>query len=106
MNEQIVKYLLGLQGDVFKLLPMREAEENGREPFVDEYLESLIVNVSGALGTYPLLGEQKKYLWVVNSLQYLSRVYVTFPRWRTIILNTVTTIGDLVEMFGGKTDGK
>lgn len=104
--EQITRYLLGLQGDVYKLLPMREAEENGREPFVDEYLEALIVNVNGALGTYPVLAEQKKYLWIINNLQFLSRIYVAFPKWRTVVLNTVSAIGDLAKMFGGNPDGK
>ena len=104
--EQTIRYLLGLRGDVYKLLPMREAEENGREPFVNEYLDALLVNVSGALRTYPELAKQKKYLWVVNNLQYLSIVYVEFAKWRTIVLNTVSAIADLVEMLGGCCDGK
>ncbi len=99
--EQLSSFLLSARGDVFKLLPMRESEENGVENHLTQYLENLIINFSGATITYPILKEQKQYLYVLNCLQYMKNHSIEFATWRKIVLNSTKSINDLYTYFCG-----
>lgn len=99
--KELIKYLSSLRGDIFKLLPMKEDEQAGINNHIPEYLDALIVNMSGALVTYPTLGKQKQYLYVVNNLQYIHNNEVSFERWRKIILGSGKDIDDLYVYYGG-----
>jgi len=85
--EQLISYLKEITGDVFKLLPMKEDELKGVNNHLKEYLESLTVNMNGALKTYSQLVNEKEYLYVINNLNYIYTNEVDFAHWRTIILN-------------------
>lgn len=104
--EQLKKYLSSLRGDVFKLLPMKESEMNGLDNHINEYIESLIINLTGAIRTYPILATQKQYLYLVNNLQYICSHSVDFKQWRKIVLNLTRSIDDLYVLYGGETNGK
>ena len=97
-------YLLSLRGAVFKLLPMKEEELAGGDNHINEYLESLIINLTGAMTTYPILGSQRQYLYVINNMQYIHRHSVEFHKWRKIILNSTRYIDNLSVQYGGETD--
>ena len=99
--KELVKYLSSLRGDIFKLLPMKEDEQAGRDNHVSEYLDALLINMSGALVTYPMLGSQKQYLYVLNNLQYIHKNNVSFDRWRKIILGSGKDIDNLYVYYGG-----
>lgn len=104
--EQLGNYLLSLRGDVFKLLPMKESEMSGLNNHVDEYIESLIVNATGAMTTYPILASQKQYLYVLNNMQYLRSNTVDFKQWRKIVLNSTRGIDNLCALYTGGTNGE
>lgn len=99
--EQLLNYLSNLRGDVFKLLPMKESEMSGMNNHLNDYIESLVVNVGGALTTYPILASQKQYLYVINNLQYLLNQPVEFKKWRKIVLNSTRSIDNLYLLYGG-----
>jgi len=99
--EQLVSYLLALRGDIFKMLPMKEAEEDGVDNHVGEYLEAMVVNMTGAMKTYPLLATEKHYLYVLNNLNYLHENEVEFPQWRKVILSSTNIINKLYDYYGG-----
>lgn len=101
--EQLSYFLSKLCGDIFKLLPMKEAEiELGVINHIPEYLENLIFNTKGALVTYPELKCEKSYLYVINNLNYLYANKVDFMKWRRTILNSTKSIGKLANQFGGR----
>ncbi len=104
--DQFLNFLSNLRGDVFKLLPMKEDEMAGVENHLDEYIESLLINLEGATTTYPVLANQKQYLYVINNLQYASKNTVEFKKWRKIVLNSTRNIDNLYIAFGGVKDGK
>lgn len=104
--EQLKSYLKSLRGDIFKLLPMKEAEMEGVDNHVLEYVESIIVNLTGALTTYPVLATQKQYLYVINNVQYIYKHSVNFKQWRKIILNSTRSIDNLYLACGGNEDGE
>lgn len=101
---QLKKYLSNLRGDVFKLLPMKESEIGGMVNHLREYMETLIVNMSGASTTYPTLSNEKRFLYVINNLQYLLKQEVDFEQWRKIILRSTRYIDDLFLNCGGNAD--
>ena len=104
--EQIKNFLLSLRGDVFKLLPMKESEIKGLDNHIADYTETVIVNLTGSLQTYPELQTQKQYLYVLNNIQYLQHNPVDFKTWRKIILNSTRSIDNLYVLYGGSKDEK
>lgn len=102
--KQLKNFLLSLRGDVFKLLPMRESELNGFDKHLDEYIDAMIVNLTGAITTYPVLARQKQYLYVLNNLNYLRSHDVDFRQWRTIVLTSTRYIDNLYDYYGGIID--
>lgn len=101
-KKQLRKYLLSLRGDIYKLLPMKEAEMGGSNNHLYEYIDSLIVNMKGATITFPSLECQKQFLYVLNNLQFIKRKEVPFDQWRTIVLGSGTEIYNLYIYFGGQ----
>ena len=99
--EQLLNFLSGLRGDIFKLLPMKEDEVAGVDNHLNGYIEALLVNLEGATITYPVLATQKLYLYVINSLQYISKQPVEFKKWRKIVLNSTHNIDSLYIAYGG-----
>lgn len=104
--EQLRNYLLSLRGDVFKLLPMKESEMSGIDNHMKEYIEALIINLTGAMTTFPILASQKQYLYVLNNIQYIHCHSVDFKQWRKIILNSTRNIDNLCVQYGGEKNGK
>lgn len=105
MND-VLNFLLGFRNDVFKLLPMKEAENNGVNNHLKDYLDSLVVNAKGSIVAYPELSTQKQYLYVVNNLAFLMSNEIEFSRWRKIVLSATRDIDDLYLNFGGLKNGK
>lgn len=102
--KQLRNFLSSLRGDVFKLLPMKEAEISGVNNHMAEYIESLIINLTGAITTYPILATQKQYLYVINNIQYIYSHSVDFKQWRKIILNSTRSIDNLCVAYGGEAE--
>ena len=93
--EQLLNFLSSLRGDVFKLLPMKEDEMAGVDNHLGDYIEALLINLEGATTTYPILANQKQYLYVINNLQYASKHPIDFKKWRKIVLNSTRNIDNL-----------
>ena len=103
--KQLIKYLNCITGDVFKLLPMKEAEMKGQDNHLGEYLETLIVNLKGAVGTYPELANEKQFLYIINSLQFLADNTIEFKQWRRIVLSSTRYINNIIVTIGGSEYG-
>ncbi len=99
--KDILSFLLGFRNDVFKLLPMKEAEMKGVKNHLSAYLDSLIVNAKGSVVAHPELLSHKQYIYVINNLAFLMSNEVDLERWRKIILNSTRHINDLYLSFGG-----
>lgn len=99
--KQLKSFLLNLRGDIFKLLPMKEEENSGVVNHTSEYVETIIINMTGAMKTFPVLTSHKLYLYVLNNLQYLYDYSVSFQQWKKIVLRSVRNICDLYVQYGG-----
>lgn len=99
--KQTINYLNCLTGDIFKLLPMKEAEMKGQDNHLHDYMETLIVNLKGAVDTYPELANEKQFLYIINSLQYLVNNTTEFKQWRRIVLTSTRYINNIIVTLGG-----
>lgn len=86
-------YLFNLRNKVFKLLPMREAHDKGENNHIDEYLENLCSNFSGAFDCYPELVDESEVVEVYNNVAFLkNNKDVEFAKWRSLILRSTRLI--------------
>ena len=86
-------YLSSLRNKVFKLLPMREAHDRGDDNHLNEYLENLCSNFSGAFDCYPELADVREIVEVYNNIAFLkSNKEVEFTKWRSIVLRSTRLI--------------
>ncbi len=101
----VTEYLKNLRGDIFKILPMREDEQDGEQNYLYKYMESLIFNLIGGLEHFDFLGKEKQYIYAITNLRYLMRDESDLPQWRRITLRTVNGIDSLYKKYGGEDDG-
>lgn len=85
-------YLTSLRNKVFKLLPMREAHDNGEENHLDEYLDNLCANYTGAFACYPELADVRETVEVYTNIAFLKNNEVEFAKWRSIVLRSARLI--------------
>lgn len=86
-------YLSSLRNKVFKLLPMREAHDSGENNHLDEYLENLCSNFSGAFECYPSLAQTREIVEVYNNVAFLKgHQDVAFAKWRSVVLRSTRLV--------------
>ena len=86
-------YLTGLQGKIFKLLPMREASDQGIDNHLEEYLDNLCANYEGAFICYPELSSIREMAEVQSNLFSLkSNLKLDFVKWRSTVLRSTRLI--------------
>lgn len=64
-------FIRGLTGRVFKILPLKEAEDRGEEVYLNVYLESLARDMYGATETFPELQTMQGYVTALNIVGFL-----------------------------------
>lgn len=96
-----ITYLTSLTAKIYKLIPMRDDEESGKGVFLDKYIDSLIIEVMGALETYPELRENDKYISIVNTMQYIAHNYTEHSVWRRESFKMLRTLEKLRSSMGG-----
>lgn len=97
--KRLPSFLSTVRGDVYKLLPMRESYDLGTDNHLYEYLEGLIVNLRGSISEYSELANSRKYLYVINELQYMRNNNTSFKVWRRIVLRSTREIDDLFREY-------
>lgn len=66
-------FLKSLTGKIFKILPLKEKSDSGIAVHLEEYLESLLIEIIGACETFQELNNSSDFLTIVNTMQYLSQ---------------------------------
>jgi hypothetical protein len=69
---------------MFKLLPIREESDAGKSVFLKRYIDSLLIELEGALALYPPLEQNGHYVSILATVKYLS-LHSDLPieRWRS-----------------------
>lgn len=98
--DSLITYLTSLQGHIFKLLPMREAYENGLENHLFDYIDNLYSNCAGAISTYPAFSTHKSIIEACNNLAFLKdNPDVSFKKWRSTVLRSTRLIGCAIKDY-------
>ena len=71
------KFLDSLEGRIFKILPLYEQKMRGEESYVEVCLDSLRIELTGAISTFEELGENPDYISILNTVNYLAENDVT-----------------------------
>jgi len=89
----VSKYLRSAVNKVFKILPLKEESNEG----LSEYIDSLIIQLVGAMETYPELKVSQEYLSVVNSIYYFQKNVFSTKQCRREVFKSTATLSDLAE---------
>jgi len=86
-------YLTALQGKIFKLLPMREASDQGVDNHLDEYIDNLCDNCKGAFDCHPELSSIREMAEVQSNIWALkANLQCDFAKWRSTVLRSTRLI--------------
>ena len=66
-------FLNSLTGKIFKILPLKEKNDDGYAVHLEDYLDSLLIEIVGACDTFQELENSTEFLAVVNTMQYISQ---------------------------------
>lgn len=64
----MIVYINNLGKSIFKILPLKEEHNKG----LNEYIDSLLIQMNGALITYPQLKCNNEYIAMLNIINYFS----------------------------------
>lgn len=81
-------YMDTLTGKLFKVIPLKESNNE----HLIEYLDSLSVELIGAYDLYSELLLNKKYLILVNTINYLLNNKCEFKKCRREILKCINIV--------------
>lgn len=95
-------FLVSLTGKIYKLIPMRDDKESGVEVFLDKYLDSLLIELMGAMETYPDLKTDEQYISIVNTAQYMAHHEIGHSVWRRESFKMLNTLDRVRNKFGGE----
>lgn len=89
----IHEFLNGLTGSIYKILPLKEDEN----PFLSEYLDSLVIQLNGAKETYHELSSSVKYIYIINIVQYFCNNPFTVKQCKREVFKCIKYIGKIRE---------
>lgn len=93
-------YLTSLQGKIFKLLPMREAYDQGADNHLGEYLTNLCTNFDGAFDCHSEFSSYREMTEVQGNLWSLKmNLNMDFAKWRSVILRSVRLIHTVLTRY-------
>lgn len=96
-------YLTSLQGKIFKLLPMREAYDQGVDNHLDEYIGNLCTNVDGAFDCHPEFSSYREMAEIQGNLWSLkANLSMDFAKWRSTILRSTRLVQTVLTRYYGE----
>lgn len=105
VNISPIPFLSSLTGKIYKLIPLREDQDMGKRVYLDQYLESLLIELIGAMETYDSLKEDKQYISVINTVQYMNHNQMNTSVWRRETFKMLRCIDKIQYAMGGGSCG-
>ena len=94
-------YIHHVTGRVFKLLAIKERELCGQDAYFADYIDSLMVDMLGALETFPALGENNDYIVVTNIINYLKTNDVPYKALKREVFKSLRLLNRIEAQAGG-----
>lgn len=100
-----IYFIKSLTGKIYKILPMKEDELQGKIVHLKDYINSLSIEVIGAIKTFPELSNEDNYISVVNIINFMNDNefdYKICKREVFKMLNFLNLIEDRLAVQDGK----
>lgn len=89
-----------ITGKIFKILPLREDENES----IYEYLDSLRIEMTGAIETFPELHDNYEFMTLVNTINYLIGNEFDISTCKREVFKMLKTVNLLQMKAGGDKD--
>lgn len=95
-------FIHGLTGRVFKILPLKEAEENGENVYLGVYIESLARDMYGATETFPELQSMQGYVSALNIVEFLLHNDFSKSICKREVFKILRLLNEIEKQIGGE----
>lgn len=95
-------YVEYITGEVYKMLVLREKNDNGEEVFLKEYIKNLRVEIDGAHYWSDYLKNSRNFAAVTSIIAYLSENDVEYSHYRREIFKTLGLLNKIAAELGGE----
>lgn len=96
-----VTYIDYITGEVYKMLVLREKAEQGEDVYLQQYIDSLFVEINGACSWSDYLKDSKNFTAVVSIIGYLSQNEVEFAQYRREVFKMLSLLNKISYKLGG-----
>jgi hypothetical protein len=100
MNRERI-FIEHITSEVYKMLVLREKTDNGDVVYLEAYVKSLYLEVSGACYWSSFLAEDTRYASVTSILAYLSENEVDYPQYRRGVFKMLGLLNKISKELGG-----
>lgn len=94
-------YIHNVTNRVFKLLALREKELCGIDAYFADYIESLSIDLVGALETFPDLRTDNNYIIVTNIINFLKGNEVSYKTLKREVFKALRLLNAIEAKYGG-----
>lgn len=95
------QYIHKVTNRVFKILAIREKELCGVNAYFDDYIDSLRIDITGALVTFPELKACDEFIVVFNIINYLHDNDVSYKVLRREVFKALHLLNQIEARCGG-----
>lgn len=85
-------YLGYILSSIFKILPLSEDRNTG----LQDHIDSVAIQLIGSLDTYPELKSDKKYLSIINSINFLRNNKFTDKQCKREVLRCTNILQKMI----------
>jgi hypothetical protein len=94
-------FLDGMTGKVFKILPMYESQIKGEKNHLSDYIDSLVIEMTGSCVTFPELRESAHYIAIINILNYLLNNEFDINTCRREVFKSIDLVVTVQHCYSG-----
>ena len=87
----IEQYLEALKGKIYKLLPIYEEDK----PSFQIYAKSLVIELTGATITFPVLKSEKHFIDILNIVNYFAEYDVNYYTCKKQVFKCLDLVGHI-----------
>ncbi len=89
----MTKFLKYMIGSIYKILPLNDANNQA----VIDYIDSISIQLVGALYTYPELTTNQKYVSIINSVNFLRKEKFTKRQCKREVLRCTNILQKMIQ---------
>ena len=96
-----ISFIKSLTGKIYKILPMKEDELKGKTVHLNEYINSLSIEIIGATKTFPELVNEDGYISIINIINFMNNNEFDFKICKREVFKMLNYLNYLESQIGG-----